>query len=95
MKIDFKKEFSKKTFTNFRRRRYRSIKPDIVVCDLEPTEIVSLCNGKLSLSDIARRLGCTNLEYARFHVETLMNFVDDGSYYGTEVSTYILVATEK
>ena len=95
MRFNFKQLFSQKSSINFRHKRYKGIKPDVVVCDLEPDEIVCLCNGKVCLSDIARRLGCTNLEYARFHVESILNFVGDGSYYETEVVSYIMVATEK
>lgn len=109
--MDLQKEFNKKTNVNFRTRRYRNVKPDIIICGfnkdnyqaLKPEHVLRLChNDKNELEKLAQDLGCINTQVARFHVELIENHVDyieddygDISARDIDIQYYFLVATEK
>lgn len=103
-KIDFKKEFAKKSSVNFRRRRFKNSPPDIVVngghyklySALTAKDICSVINGELTLEQLAKNLGCTNTKFAKFHVEyQLMITSDFYDPYELKEEAYILIATER
>lgn len=109
MKYDFKKEFAKKHSQNFRSRRFKGCKPDIIVHGgnhehyqaLKPDHIIRLIEAddpQTEIQLLASELGCSNVQYADFHVESCIvsdDRSDDYDPYGVDREFYFLIAVEK
>ena len=104
--FDLAKEFSKKDSVNFRSRRYKNSKPDIVIPGynqehfqaLRADHVVQLCNGEIDLERLSQELGCVNTDFADFHIESHIvsdDRGDDYDPYGVDREFYFLIATEK
>lgn len=110
MGYDFAKEFAKKDSVTFWRRRFKDVKPEIIVpggnsehnLALKPEHVLKLINCdnpphemRLMARDL---LGCTNVHYADFRVESWIvsdERGDDYDPYGVDREFYFLIAQER
>lgn len=110
MGYDFKKEFAKKNSSNFWRRRFNGVKPEIIVPAGNPEHYLALtmdhvirlinCDNpphemRLFARDV---LGCSNVHYADFRVEAWSvsdERGDDYDPYGVDRDFYFLIAKER
>jgi hypothetical protein len=107
MGYDFAKEFAKNDSVNFWRRRFKDVKPEIVVpggnsehnLALKHEHVIMLMNsGKTLFPFLATELGCTNVHCAEFRVESWIVSTesgDDYDPYGVDREFYFLIAQEK
>lgn len=103
---DLQAEFAKKQNQNFWRRRYRNIKPEIIVPGghvdhfqaLKPEHVIQMMNGGRALFPfIAAELGCSNMHCADFRVESWIVSESGFDDYDPEVDRdfYFLIAVER
>lgn len=109
MRYDFKKEFAKKHSQNFRSRRFKGCKPDIVVHGgnyenyqaLKSNDVIRLIQAKdpqTEMQILASEFGCSNVHCADFHIESWIvsdDRGDDYDPYGVDREFYFLIAVEK
>ena len=109
MTYDFQKEFAKKESSNFWRRRFKGVKPEIIVPGgnwehnqaLTMEQVVRLINStdpQAEMALLAEELGCSNVNCADFRVEAWEvsdESGDDYDPYGVDRDFYFLIATEK
>lgn len=110
MGYDFKAEFAKKENKNFWRRRFKGVKPEIIVPGgnwehnqaLSMEQVIRLINSdnpQHEMRLLARdELGCLNVHYADFRVEAWNvsdDRGDDYDPYGVDRDFYFLIAKER
>ena len=107
MCYDLKKEFAKKNSQNFWRKRYKGVKPEIIIPGgnpdhykaLKKEHVLQLIDGGQALFPfIAADLGCSNVHCADFRVETWIvsdDHGDDYDSYSVDQDFYFLIAVEK